>query len=264
MSGVTEANATYSSLRDVLSGMEDRLLHGEWAPGERLPSERVLAEEFGVSRPVVREALKALQERGFVDIRPNRGSFVRGYSADSLLHPMNLAARQAKVTARQLSVARRVVECEAAALAAENASKEDRSELLEIHSLFGRATDLIARARVDLSFHELLARASGNPVLHMMFTATRDLTFGLMVRSISDQHVREAGEPLHTTILERVLDRDADGAREAMRVHLALAEDYYGEDLDVPLLDVIQARLGWPITSTVQVPGLSSSTSRRR
>ncbi|MBN6057410.1 FadR family transcriptional regulator, partial [Nonomuraea sp. RK-328] len=224
----------------LTAALEDRILTGHWAPGARLPSERDLAAEFGVSRPVVREVLKALQERGLIEVSPQRGSFVRRYTAENLMRPMTLAAHAAGVTARQLLHARTMLETEAAGLAAVNATRQDRTDLLRVHQLFARPGDVPARARVDLAFHETIARASGNPVIHMMFTAIQDLTYALMLRSLSDREVREAGEPLHTVVLEAVLDRDPGEAREAMRRHLDLAEDFYGPDMDTGLAEVIR------------------------
>lgn len=234
---------TAASPGALIAVLENRILTGHWAAGVRLPSERDLATEFTVSRPVVREALKALQERGLIEVSPQRGSFVRRYTAENLMRPMNLAARSAGVTARQLMQARVMLESEAAGLAAANATKQDRTDLLRVHQLFAQPGEPHARARVDLTFHETIARASGNPVIHMMFTAIQDLTYGLMVRSLSDREVREAGEPLHTVILEHILDRDADGAREAMRLHLDLAEQFYGPDMDANLAEVIEHHL---------------------
>jgi len=234
---------TAASPGALIAVLENRILTGHWAAGVRLPSERDLATEFTVSRPVVREALKALQERGLIEVSPQRGSFVRRYTAENLMRPMNLAARSAGVTARQLMQARVMLESEAAGLAAANATKQDRTDLLRVHQLFAQPGEPHARARVDLTFHETIARASGNPVIHMMFTAIQDLTYGLMVRSLSDREVRAAGEPLHTVILEHILDRDADGAREAMRLHLDLAEQFYGPDMDANLAEVIEHHL---------------------
>lgn len=234
---------TAASPGALIAVLENRILTGHWAAGVRLPSERDLATEFTVSRPVVREALKALQERGLIEVSPQRGSFVRRYTAENLMRPMNLAARSAGVTARQLMQARVMLESEAAGLAAANATKQDRTDLLRVHQLFAQPGEPHARARVDLTFHETIARASGNPVIHMMFTAIQDLTYGLMVRSLSDREVRAAGEPLHTVILEHILDRDTDGARDAMRLHLDLAEQFYGPDMDANLAEVIEHHL---------------------
>ena len=234
----------------MIATLEDRILTGHWAAGVRLPSERDLATEFAVSRPVIREALKALQERGLVEVSPQRGSFVRRYTAENLMRPMNLAARTAGVTARQLMRARLMLETEAAGLAATHATKQDRTDLLRVHQHLAQPGDVHARARIDLTFHETIARASGNPVIHLMFTAIQDLTYGLMLRSLSDREVRAAGEPLHTVILEHILDRDSDGAREAMRQHLDLAKDFYGPDMDANLAEVIEHQLAAPPAET--------------
>lgn len=238
---------TAASPDALVAVLENRILTGHWAAGARLPSERDLAAEFAVSRPVVREALKALQERGLIEVSPKRGNFVRQYTAENLMRPMNLAARAAGVTARQLMQARVMLETEAAGLAALNATKQDRTDLLRVHQLFAQPGEVPVRARVDLTFHETIAKASGNPVIHMMFTAIQDLTYGLMLRSLSDREVREAGEPLHTVILEHILDHDADGAREAMRQHLDLAKDLYGTDIDTNLAEVIEHSLAPPL-----------------
>jgi GntR family transcriptional repressor for pyruvate dehydrogenase complex len=240
---MTAAGGRTVSPGALIAVLENRILTGHWAAGVRLPSERDLATEFAVSRPVVREALKALQERGLIEVSPKRGNFVRQYTAENLMRPMNLAARAAGVTARQLMRARMMLESEAAGLAAVHATKQDRTDLLRVHQLFAQPGEVHARAKVDLTFHETIARASGNPVIHMMFTAIQDLTYGLMLRSLSDRDVREAGEPLHTVILEHILDRDADGAREAMHRHLDLAEDFYGPDMDINLAEVIEHSL---------------------
>ena len=65
----------------IASALAERVLSGELAPNDRLPPERQLALEFGVSRPIIREALRALVERGLIDVEPSRGAFVRGDSA---------------------------------------------------------------------------------------------------------------------------------------------------------------------------------------
>ena len=102
----------------ISSTLAERVLSGELAANERLPSERQLALEFGVSRPIVREALRALVERRLIDVEPSRGAFVRGdtgLSAGS--RPLDLEYLRRGTTARQLSEARLMLETEAVALA---------------------------------------------------------------------------------------------------------------------------------------------------
>jgi len=87
---------------DIVQDIQGRVLSGEWAPGSQLPSERELAADYGVSRPVVREALAGLVELGFIEIHPGRGSYVRGVKIDDLSGSLNRAATLAKITARDL------------------------------------------------------------------------------------------------------------------------------------------------------------------
>jgi GntR family transcriptional repressor for pyruvate dehydrogenase complex len=243
MTGRAEAGG-FLGRGELTAELERKLIAGDWLPGQRLPSERELAELHNVSRPVVREALRSLHERGLIDVLPNRGSYVRQFSSQAIARQMHLALRQIGVTPRQLTVARLMLECETAELAAASASAEDRERLLDAHQRFGRGGDLYARAAYDVAFHAEIARASGNPVIETMFASIRDVTYGLVLRSLSDREVRKAGEPLHTTILERILERDGAGARAAMREHLELAHRLYGEDLDRPLFDVLAPLLG--------------------
>jgi GntR family transcriptional regulator, transcriptional repressor for pyruvate dehydrogenase complex len=248
---------------ELTAELERKLIAGEWPPGTRLPSERELSERHNVSRPVVREALRSLHERGLIEVLPNRGSYVRPFSAQSVARQMRLALRQIGVTPRQLTVARLMLECEAAELAALNASTEDRERLLEAHQRTGRGGDLYARAANDVAFHAEIARAGGNPVIETMFASIRDVTYGLILRSLSDREVRKAGEPLHTTILERILERDGAGARAAMREHLELAHELYGEDLDRPLFDVLAPLLGDdPAVAAVRADTLATGAGR--
>ena len=113
----------------IAAALADRVLSGELAPGSRLPSERQLALDFGVSRPIVREALRSLVERGLIDIEPGRGAFVHGDTGPRRFPPLDLEYRRRGTTARQLSEARLMLEMEAAALATEHADEDDLSNM---------------------------------------------------------------------------------------------------------------------------------------
>ena len=97
-------------------------------------------------------------------------------------------------------------------------------------------------AETDLRFHEAIAQASGNPLILVMFGSIREFVYALMLRSHSDRQVRSAGDPLHQVILESIEAHDGPQARESMAEHLRLALDFYGRDLDIPLVDVLENR----------------------
>jgi GntR family transcriptional repressor for pyruvate dehydrogenase complex len=226
----------------LLTFLEERIVGGAWPPGAKLPSERNLCRHFVLSRPVVREVLLRLEERGAIETHPARGSFVRQPAVGDASRTLGTLLRQTGATARQLVVARTMLECEAAALAAANATPGEREQMQTVLDLLASTAELEQRARLDVAFHEAIARASGNPVLHVMFGSIRPLVLGLVVRSLGDPRVREAGEPLHAEILAAIAGGDGAAAADAMRRHVRLALELYGDDLDRPLDQVLSER----------------------
>lgn len=226
---------------DITEDLERRIVQGDWPPGQQLPSERELCIAYGVSRPVVREVLAGLVERGFIDIHPGRGSFVRAVAIDDLSSSLTRAATRAGITARDLVVARVALECAAVELAAQRGDRPVESlwRALRTHEA---AEGVGEMAQSDLDFHEAVVAASGNPVLMLMFGAIRAQVHALMLRSHSDPTVHSIGDPMHARIVEAVADGDDIAARDLMREHLELALQLYGADLDQPISDVVEAR----------------------
>ncbi|MGA1446550.1 MAG: FadR/GntR family transcriptional regulator [Pontimonas sp.] len=226
---------------DIIQNIQGRVLSGEWVQGSQLPSERELALEYGVSRPVIREALAGLVELGFIEIHPGRGSFVRGVKIDDLSGSLTRAATLAKITARDLVVARLGLECSAAELAAKQSPRpvDHLRAALQEHA---EADSLQTLADTDLAFHELVVAASGNPLLVLMFGAIRNQVHALMLRSHSDPNVQREGEPYHERIVTAIAEGQPSAARELMREHLELALTLYGKDLDRPISDVVESR----------------------
>jgi GntR family transcriptional repressor for pyruvate dehydrogenase complex len=238
----TLSDAQRGGREALLQVLENLIVGGTWPAGTKLPSERALCQHFGLSRPVVREALRRLEERGLIEVHAARGSFVLRLSAADATRRLDTLYRRTGVTARQLVVARTMLECESAALAATNATSEAREQIREVLAAHERAEDLDHRARLDVAFHEAIARASGNPVLHIMFSSIRPLVLGLVLRSLSDRKIRQVGEPYHGKILDAILAGDAETARAAMLEHITLALSFYGDDLDQPLAQVLADR----------------------
>jgi GntR family transcriptional repressor for pyruvate dehydrogenase complex len=228
MTGLT---TTFTNRADLAVRIEDELLLGT-PPGTRLPSERELAVRFKVSRPLVREALRTLAERGLVEVSPGRGLFTRDVQAVDIARPLDSLFRRRQATARQLVEARLMLEGETASLAAGRAGPADLSAMAAALEHFDSAPGPLEKARYDVTFHSLVARAAHNPVVEAMFTAITPLVFELMVRSLADPGVASEGSRFHRDILAGVTSGNAAAAREAMTAHIALALSRYGEDLD--------------------------------
>src|SRR5829696_2247481 len=113
----------------LLEHLRAEIIAGRLAPGARLPPERALAEEFGLSRPIVREVLSGLQEQALVDIQPARGTFVRAPSAADGARSLESQLRRRNATAREVMDARLMLEAQAARLAALHATDAEVAAL---------------------------------------------------------------------------------------------------------------------------------------
>lgn len=227
---------------DAIAGaLAERLLSGEFAAGSRLPSERRLAVEFGASRPMVREALRSLVERGLIDVEAGRGAFVLSTTAPRRFQPLDLEYRRRGTTARQLSEARLMIETGAAMLATEHADGDDLTVVGEALIRLEASATPLDRVRNDLTFHAAVVAASHNPVIMTMFASIQGLTVELMVRSAGDPETVRRSAPYHRVIYEALRRRDGVAVRAAIHDHLSIAESTYGDDYDRSL-DTTAAR----------------------
>ena len=220
-----------------------QVLAGTYPPGSKLPSERLLAASSGLSRPIVREVLRSLVERGLIDVLPARGAYVRAPGSTPLAQMMGSAALHHRATPRDLVEARVLLEGRSARAAAAHASAADVALLRDLATAFDRAPSTIERARLDLALHTCLARLSGNPVLTIMFGAITPLVLDLQLRSVADPEVLRVGAPLHHVVVDAVAAGDGAAAEAAMVQHVVLALDLYGDDVDVPLQVLAEDRL---------------------
>jgi GntR family transcriptional repressor for pyruvate dehydrogenase complex len=214
----------------------------ELQPGQRLPSERELAQQFSVGRPLVREALRTLVERGVVDVQVGRGTFVRRVTPGDAARPVDNLLRRQAITARQLIEARSMLESEASQLACRRATPADLEHMRDLVAV-GSEESLAAKVRNDLEFHLSIVRAAHNPVIETMFTAILLPTAEMMMRSLSDPYVSHEGLPYHEQMFLAISSRDESAAGSAARGHLGVSERMYGADLDVELDVLVRRRI---------------------
>ncbi len=205
----------------IVGQIEHRILTGELKVGDQLPAERELAQQFGVSRTAVREAIKALREKGLVQAQPGRGTFITDSASRALRHTLRFIAKVGSEEGLgNLVEVREMIEPEIAALAARRANDENivalRDAVLAMDAAMQHA-DMFVEA--DLDFHLALADATQNPLIPALIDS--------IVHLLREQRKRlflggsaVNGQYHHKRILDAIVRHDADAARQAMTDHL--------------------------------------------
>ncbi len=207
----------------VARDLRQRILQGEWAAGEALPAEGALAESFGVSRTVAREALRTLSGGGLVDIAQGRTARVR--PPDALAAAANLQAllRRDHASLEQLLEVRAPLESEIASLAARRLTQSRREQLEHAVTALENAELINERADADIAFHVGLAEATGNPIFPLLLSTLTALMRELLGATLAHPTGRDRAAAGHRAILAPVVDGDAERARREMLNHLDAA-----------------------------------------
>src|SRR5579871_1616824 len=206
----------------IVQQIEVSILSGELKPGNQLPSERDLAQQFGVSRTAVREAVKALREKGLVEAYTGRGTFVTNGTSQAIRQSLGLMMKigQADGAAHLVEV-REILEPEIAALAAERAEEQHLSMMREAVSIMDRERrDSDAFIEADLDFHLALAEGADNPVILSLIDSIVGLLREQRMRTFFVEGGPDRGQFHHKRILAAVEKSDPAAARAAMKAHL--------------------------------------------
>jgi len=221
------------SAEQVVAYVRDLIERKRLRPGDRLPSERELATQIGVSRPTLRMGLHALAAMGCVQSRHGSGTFIREGPPALGSEPLSLLAALHDFTPEQMYEARRILEVGAAGLAAECATAELVASLAEeVVSLFASMDDPQRFLFHDINFHRAVAAASGNPIIAAVVEMVSALYYEqrrVTAAQASDHDLRDAAES-HRDIYQAIRARDAEGARRAMNDHLLRASAYQAQE----------------------------------
>ena len=206
----------------IVAQIEERILNGELRPGDKLPAERELADQFGVSRTAIREAMKALTHSGLVVIHPGRGTFVTDISSKVVRHSFDMLVRGSNETGiRDLIEVREILEPEIAALAAVRAGSEDIESMEEaVRAMDMAMDDPETFIEADLDFHLALAQGSNNVLIPALIDTLVELLREHRKRAASVEGGMSRGQPYHKIILDAIKNNDANAARDSMRGHL--------------------------------------------
>lgn len=218
---------------DVVDGVKRMILAGRLQPGDQLPVEKDLAATLGVSRGSLREGVRALTILGVLETRQGAGTYVTSLDPSLLLAPMGFVVDlQDDGSARPFHQVRRLLETEAAGLAATritpaaleaaSAALDDAAEVLS-----STPVDHDRLMEADITFHRVIALASGNPVLAALIESLASRTVrGRLWRGLTEEGADHRTHREHAAVLRALSAGDPERARIRMSAHLLEVEDF--------------------------------------
>lgn len=192
-------------------------------PGDLLPSETSLSTSFGVSRPVIREALKNLEGKGIIEIINGKGALVKPIDSDPLRRFFQRAMQLERSTILELLEVRKGLEVQAVMLAAKRRQDTDLTTIGKlVTAMRGEINSPLNYAALDTDYHLAIASATHNTILYYLVESIRDslhntISTGLKSRHSYDQ--LERIQELHERILQLITVGDVLGAAESMALH---------------------------------------------
>ena len=238
---------------DQLAGLlRERITSGDLRVGDRLPSESALAEQAGVSRSTVREALRILEQGGLVERASPRIMVVADRSEDPGFRELRRVLRQHNVTFHHLHEAMMTLDPELTRFAAQRADRSDVKELNEaLEAQEEHLGHLAEWSRLDVEFHSMLAEIAANPALVIAREPISQLLMPALYRFMDTRDMAEHATKYHRRIVEEIEVRDPDTAAAVMRRHIndwRTAWERRGLDLHQEIIDLSSTGDGEPHT----------------
>ncbi len=205
----------------VANKLENIILNDSDWVGEKFPSEAQIAEKFSVSRNVVREAYKILQERGLLYIRNGDGAYVTCPDKNVIIQDINRFIQMNDAGISDLYQVRYILETAAVGLAVETISQTNIDKLADIISqMESSMNDIEKWSTLDLDFHSLIVKSTNNELLYTMYKPFAVVLKNVFAQSFSVSGAKENGLIAHKNIYNCFVNTDAKGAVEHMRKHL--------------------------------------------
>jgi GntR family transcriptional regulator, transcriptional repressor for pyruvate dehydrogenase complex len=225
----------------VAAEVERRIVAGDPGPGERLPTEGELCDLFGVSRSVIRDAVRTLKARGLVNVAPRQGIVVTSPTDEAFGQAMLLLLARSGLTMRAVTEARAAIETQLAPLAAERGTEDDWQRMEEHLEGFRAAVEqnqwAIAHAE-HLAFHLALLNAIHLPALEILLKPLHETIVLSALPPVAD-NPELWDVPSHPPILDALRRGDAEAVREALDAHFKhfLGDKRYAEFEELPFRD---------------------------
>lgn len=211
-----------TNLSDSIMTEVEKLITSRLKPGDKVPTEKELAEHFSVGRSTIRESMKALTVKGLV-VRRNEGTFVSRELAGCLIDPLNLLINMEFGNVDDLINLRELLELGAIKMAAEKASPETIGELERINwQMQEPGLSALALQEKDIEFHNTIAKATGNAVLAQLINAIRQV----IAKNLEDpdaarSHITDSAA-VHGQLIAAIRAHDAESAYHTMEKYFAM------------------------------------------
>lgn len=202
----------------IFEEMKERIVAGEWKPGQRIPSENNLCKLTGASRVTVRAAIQKLSSLGLVESKQGGGTFVCELSGEQHLNSVIPYFALSQPDRASMFEFRRIIEVEGAALAAQRADAEQIAAMYEATKMMMAANTTEEITKYDLEFHYLIMKGSRNSILIKVFEILEDTYFSLLHENVT--RLGSTGASYHQMIAVAIESRDVELARLLMAKHL--------------------------------------------
>jgi DNA-binding FadR family transcriptional regulator len=228
---VAEISEELPGAERVFAFFREQLLSAQLKPGDRLLSERELSLSLGVSRPVLREALRSLAMLGFLDIRHGKGAYVKAADISVLTDFFTFSLAQQPDVLDDVMQARIAIECQAIRLACERAAEGDLSRIgSKLTRLMDTLHDPESGGDADYAFHLAIVEAGRSPALLTLYQAITELLRRSHVQrrrqTISVPGIRDYLVEAHREVFLSILARDPDAAEARLRDHFAIGDEF--------------------------------------
>jgi GntR family transcriptional repressor for pyruvate dehydrogenase complex len=214
--------------------LEDLISTQHLQPGDRLPSERELAKLFGVSRTVIREAMRAMAAKGLVEVQSGSGTILSTLTAETVSKSFSMLLRQGRphIDYDKVNEVRRLLEIEIAGLAALRRTQSDLDKLQAIVvDMNAMKHDRASFARLDVAFHTALAEATYNELFVIMLESLSDVMLEVRLIGFDVPDAPQNAIDYHHRIYEQVRDGNSQASRDVMAEHLHHSEQIFREGL---------------------------------
>ena len=222
MAGITRIKSK-TKCDTVVDAMLSMIINGEYTQGQRLPSENVFMESFGVSRVTVREAFKKLNSMGVVTIRQGEGTFINRVDMSTLMKPLFSMIAFDRLSVSQIYDARLYIESGTAHLAALNRTDRELDDLKDLVGKMRKAVEENDGDRfsdLDAAFHLAIAEASGNDILLGTYITIKSILKGFIKRTNYSRETVRASLLFHAGIVEWIGAQKAEEAENVMKSHV--------------------------------------------